>query len=289
MSKFLLSVFAGLGAMIGWGSSDFFAKISIGKAGKFRTLLWTQIIGFAFVIILSLIIGADFFISPKLLGILFVSSIMGTVGFFLLYKALEMGNASVVIPIASSYSVFSVIAAYVFLGQRVNNYQYVAIAVIIIGVILTSLEFKHVTKKLSFMKGMLEVVLFAVIIGFSIPLDDYVLNEVNWVFVSILLRLFRLIIVFVVLIVIGRKFELLKFPSEVKVPLLLVAIFDVIGHTSYVMGLSIGDSIVIAPIASALAIVTVVLSVIFLKEKLHFYQIFGIVLAVSGVITLSIV
>lgn len=289
MSKFLLSILAGFVAMIGWGSSDFFAKISIGKAGKFRTLIWTQIIGFVLVLFLSLILGIDFSISPKLVGILFLSSIMGTAGFFLLYKALEVGNASVVVPIASSYSVFSVIAAYIFLGQRVYDYQYIAIAVIIIGVILTSLEFKHVTKKLSFMKGMLEVVLFAVIIGFSIPLDDYVLNEVDWVFVSILLRLFRLIVVFIVLIFIGRKFKLLQFPTQVKIPLLLVAFFDVIGHVSYVIGLSIGDSIVVAPIASALAIVTVILSVIFLKEKLHLYQVLGIVFAIGGVITLSIV
>ena len=49
-------------------------------------------------------------------------------------------------------------------------------------------------------------------------------------------------------------------------------------------GLTIGDAILITPIASALSIVTIVLAVVFLKDKISKPQGFGIVMAVAGII-----
>jgi bacterial/archaeal transporter family protein len=49
-------------------------------------------------------------------------------------------------------------------------------------------------------------------------------------------------------------------------------------------GLTIGDAILITPIASALSIVTIVLAVIFLKDKVARLQGFGIALAIVGII-----
>ena len=49
-------------------------------------------------------------------------------------------------------------------------------------------------------------------------------------------------------------------------------------------GLTIGDAILITPIASALSIVTISMAVIFLKDKVTKLQGFGIITAVSGII-----
>jgi drug/metabolite transporter (DMT)-like permease len=49
-------------------------------------------------------------------------------------------------------------------------------------------------------------------------------------------------------------------------------------------GLTIGDAILITPIASALSIVTITLAVIFLNEKITKLQGVGIVTAIAGII-----
>ena len=49
-------------------------------------------------------------------------------------------------------------------------------------------------------------------------------------------------------------------------------------------GLTIGDAILITPIASALSIVTIMLAIIFLKDKVTKFQGFGIIVAVAGII-----
>ena len=49
-------------------------------------------------------------------------------------------------------------------------------------------------------------------------------------------------------------------------------------------GLTIGDAILITPIASALSIVTIALAVIFLKDKISKLQGFGIFTAIIGII-----
>jgi uncharacterized membrane protein len=49
-------------------------------------------------------------------------------------------------------------------------------------------------------------------------------------------------------------------------------------------GLTLGDAILITPIASALSVVTITLAVIFLKEKLSKLQGLGIIMAIVGII-----
>jgi len=49
-------------------------------------------------------------------------------------------------------------------------------------------------------------------------------------------------------------------------------------------GLTIGDAILITPIASALSIVTITLAIIFLKDNVTKFQGLGIITAVAGII-----
>jgi len=49
-------------------------------------------------------------------------------------------------------------------------------------------------------------------------------------------------------------------------------------------GLTIGDAILITPIASALSIVTITLAIIFLKDKVTKLQGLGIMTAIAGII-----
>ena len=49
-------------------------------------------------------------------------------------------------------------------------------------------------------------------------------------------------------------------------------------------GLTIGDAILITPIASALSIVTITLAIVFLKDKVTRLQGLGITAAITGIV-----
>jgi uncharacterized membrane protein len=53
-------------------------------------------------------------------------------------------------------------------------------------------------------------------------------------------------------------------------------------------GLTIGDAILITPIASALSIVTITLAIFFLKDKITNIQGLGIVTAIVGIIVTAL-
>ena len=68
---------------------------------------------------------------------------------------------------------------------------------------------------------------------------------------------------------------------------IVVGLLEAMGILSVSFGLSVGDSIIIAPIASALTLVTVGLAMIFLKEKISRTQAFGILMTVAGIVLMG--
>lgn len=65
---------------------------------------------------------------------------------------------------------------------------------------------------------------------------------------------------------------------------LLVGILEAAAVASVNWGLTIGDVILVTPIASALTIVTITMALVFLKEKVTKVQGFGMVIAVIGIV-----
>ena len=53
-------------------------------------------------------------------------------------------------------------------------------------------------------------------------------------------------------------------------------------------GLTIGDAILITPIASALSIVTITLAILFLKDKVTKLQGVGMVAAIAGIVVTAL-
>jgi len=53
-------------------------------------------------------------------------------------------------------------------------------------------------------------------------------------------------------------------------------------------GLTVGDAILITPIASALSVVTIAMAIIFLKDRVSRVQGIGILTSVSGIIVTGV-
>ena len=81
-----------------------------------------------------------------------------------------------------------------------------------------------------------------------------------------------------------RELYLTQVTTTTKLMLVLIGIIEAGAIAIVNFGLTIGDAILIMPIASALSVVTITMAVVFLKDKITKLQGLGIITAVFGII-----
>ncbi len=290
MDQLLTSIVSGLSAMFGWGSADFLASTSIKKLGTFRTFFWMMVVGFVEITLAMIFITKNYEISFFLIFLIVVSSFVWVVGYLLLYRAFEIGAIPIVSTVVTSQSVFAVIAGIFFFHESLSLLKVLFILLIILGSICVSLDFDFFKQgKINFLKGFKEAAISALLFGIIfLPFNKYLTENADLLFVNFLTRLFSLLILVFIAFFARKTLKLELKNNKDNLVLLSVGVLDVSALLSLSFGLSNGLAVIVAPISQSLSIVTILLAVIFLKEKLKINQIIGIVMTVSGIILLSI-
>lgn len=166
MSTAILSLLSGLGGMFGWGIYDFFGGVYSKKIGPYKTLFWSQLAGFIAIFLLYIIVGNNLNIPLSIYFLLPIAALFYTGGYLFLMRGFEIGNISIVAATMNLWAVFTILIAFVFMGQRLTGIQSIGVLMIICGASLSSLnwdEIKNKTFKLSL--GIKETVLGALFFG----------------------------------------------------------------------------------------------------------------------------
>lgn len=286
MSRTLLSILAGLGGMLGWGVSDFFANTTSERIGHTKTLFWSQIAGLLLVVFLTLLIPISLSTSPLLLTLSVVAGIGYAVGYLLFYKGFEIGNVSVVSAVVNLQTIFVMLIAYFLFEQTLSIIQIPAIFLVILGILLVSVNFKELTAgTVSLLAGVKETLISTILFGVIYwPLQEFIVEQTSWILTIIIIKVVALATIS--LIAGWQKESLLvtKVSRKQIFVLSLIGILEALAVVSVALGLTYGDSIIVAPISSALTLVTVGLAMMFLNEKLTRIQLVGILITISGII-----
>lgn len=291
MNKTLISILAGLGGMFGWGTSDFFANSASEKVGHTKTFFWSQIAGLGLIALIVLFFPPSFALSPLLLGLTLLSGITYALGYLMFYKGFEIGNVSVVSAVINTQVLFVILISYFLRGQTLTTLQIPAIVLILIGVTLVSTDLNDLKKgTVSLLKGVKETLLAAIFFGvFYWPLNEYIAEQSDWLAVSFLTKLCAILAVLALSLFISKRTLAIKETSKKLITLLIaVGTLEAVGVLSTTVGQQYGDSIIVAPIASSLTVVTVTLAMIFSKERINRTQGIGIALVVIGIIMTSL-
>ncbi|KKQ34932.1 MAG: hypothetical protein US52_C0041G0003 [candidate division WS6 bacterium GW2011_GWA2_37_6] len=290
MSNVVLALVGGIGSMFGYGSSDYYAKTIINKIGDVLSLVYVQLIG-------AILLFLYFLIDPVLPDfdtwkvITFLS--MGffySLGYFLLYRAFEIGKMSVVSPISSIYSVLAAIISFVFFAEIFDLNKIIVFVLIVLGVILTSFNLREVKGKISLSdlsKGTFEALGAACIFGVFFPIWDKLIEGDGWIVWLIFLRM-HIVVTISVFYLLMQKKNLADFRVKKKlwVRLLLVSVLEVFAFyiLSYSLNKVEGYTSIIVAIQSSYSIVTAVFAYILLKERLAMNQYIGVGLIVAGLV-----
>ncbi|SRR5258706_4688781 len=286
-----LGILSGIFALFGWGVSDFTGAIASRKINNVRTLFWSLSIGsvifLIFYIFTSLRLPVFTF---SYLGIMFLAALLQATGGYFFFKGFQVGDVSIVSPIASSFGMWTVILAVIFLHETLSIFQIFQIGLIIIGIFLVSTDISKFIKKSKFLisdKGAKYAFIASLFWAISFILYSPLVKVNGWLISAICLRLLMLSCVFI--FAFFTKKNLLFSPKKEITPFVLItASADVIGYSGYSIGLEHGLTAIVSPVAAAFPLVTVFLAQIYLKEKLVLNQIIGIVGIISGLILLSL-
>lgn len=285
MSTLILSIFAGLGGMIGWGLYDFFGGLYSKSIGNFKTFFWSQLAGAIFASLLILPFSINLNITPRTVIFIFVASFLYSVAYLLFFKGFMLGNVSIISATMNLWAVFTMIFAFILLGQRLSPFQFLGVLLIITGVVFVSLKVDEIKgKNIQLLSGVKETVLAAFLFGVFWIFSEVVSEEIGWVSTTLLVKigvvLFMLLFSFLGKQALGAA----KTSPRILMMILLAGVLEALAVASVNWGLTIGDAILVTPISSALSIVTIGMAVIFLKEKISKLQGVGIAVAVTGIV-----
>lgn len=289
MDKTLISVLAGLGGMFGWGISDFFANLSSDKIGHLKTFLWSQIAGVIFTVLLIPFFGIGAHVSLLLGIIIYLSSITYAAGYLFFYKAFEIGNVSIVAAISNLNVIIAMLIAVIFSGQSLTPFQLFSVFLVLSGAFLVSVNFKDFKKnEFKLLAGVKEVLFASVFFGIFWNLSEYISEKIGWLPTSLYVKLGAIISLLIFSFFAKKKLKIKKASKKILIVVVLVGILEAAAVVSVNYGLEFGDLVLVSPIASALSVVTILMAVVFLKEKITKIQTLGIIITIIGIILTSL-
>jgi drug/metabolite transporter (DMT)-like permease len=293
-----LGIILGLTGAVCWGMADFAARFASRRVGAYRTLFFMQFFGFVALSVYLKFTGGFSHVAPgwEPWALTVAAGLLNVTASLSLYHSFEIGVMSIVGPVSSSYPALTVALALAS-GERIHALRGIGMAVTFIGVILAAMSFAPKasdpsasggTSSGSYLsRGVGWAILAAVGFGFMFWFLGFHVVPLVGDAVSVwVMRLTALVSLAVVALPARQSIRLPH--GGVWWMLAAVGLTDTAAFVSNNAGLHIGPVSVVSVLASLYGAVTVLLSWIFLDERLERSQWLGIVFIFVGIVCVSI-
>ena len=278
-------IMLGLLAAAGWGTADFFAKISVTREKKFVPLHISNLVGLFLITAYIFFYPVPGYSFLQIIPSMFFVSFFMSIGWILFWLSLREGKVSIQTPIGSSFGLITLILAIIFLGESPSMVQILGAILVVSGVFVASLP-KFSLKVISFDRNALMVMVAAVCWGiayiflavYSKGVPPMVAFQSEIFFSSIIALIFT--------IAYGNKLLPSK-PSNLLPPL-VTGIVDGGGLLAYFLAVYTLQTSLLAPISSTYPVFAILLSMIFLKETLRRYQLASVATIILGIFLISL-
>ncbi|MFZ5821747.1 MAG: EamA family transporter [Chloroflexota bacterium] len=285
MNITILSIFLGIGGMFGWGIYDFLGGVFAKQIGPFKSFFWSQLAGLVSVSLLALVFTSSVGASIPVIILSAIAAMIYAAGYLLFFKGFEIGNVSIVAATMNLWAVFTMLFAFIFMGQRLSIMQTVGVLMIISGATLASLHWSDIrNRRFQLSAGVKEAILGAFFFGVFWNISEIISEEIGWLSTTLFVKFGIILFLLIFSFLARRELNLSHATAQTKYMVALMGMIEAGAVALVNYGLTIGDAILITPIASALSIVTITLAIIFLKDKVTKLQGVGIITAIIGII-----
>jgi len=285
MSTAILSILSGIAGMFGWGIYDFLGGVYTKQIGPFKSFFWSQLAGFISILLLLLVLPTGINVPTLVLILLPIAAVLYSAGYLFFFKGFEVGNVSIVAATMNLWAVFTMLFAFLFMGQRLSKIQTLGVFMIISGVTLASLNWDDLkSQRFQLSKGVKEAVFGAFFFGIFWNISEVISEEIGWMLTTLFVKLGIVLFLLLFSSFIKRDLDIRKTATKTKYMVALMGIVEAGAVAAVNYGLTIGDAILITPISSALSIVTITLAITFLKDKITKHRGVGMLIAIAGIV-----
>jgi uncharacterized membrane protein len=275
------------------GVADFFAALVSRKLGSFRTL-FVMIAGSAlFLVLLQLVWFQQSLMSLPDLLLMFGIATAAVVGYLAFYRALALGPVAVVSPIAACDGAVAALIGVALIGESLRGVHYAAIALLVLGVALAATDLRELKKGLK-MPGKGPLLALVTMFGFGIAIAGvaYLADRYQSFLLPILCL--RCCIFIQMLAVAGVKRPAAVSGAGLAVVLAAagIGLLDTGSLLALAQGMVAEQGSKVAlmgPLYGAYPVITVLLTQLFLREKLVTNQWVGVGLVMFGTIAIVVI
>jgi len=291
MGNLTIAVLGGLLGMLGFGTSNFLAKKTIGVMSSLQVLIFSQFIGAGFMTLYLIREPALPALTPPNLRSVLVFGLLNALAYVLLYRALDVGKASIVTPISSTFNIAVPIVSFFLFHESFSGSKIVALVLVVVGVVLTAVQSAGVGEQGGDLaKGLPYVAGWVLIWAFYLPFWDRFIEGDGWVVWVILVKV--VLVVAVTLYASLVQKEKLGFGSKTLLLwLVMIGVCETVGNLgmTWAFNASVNTTSIITALVSASPLVTVLLALAVLKERVAAHQGIGIGLIIVGMVILPFI
>ena len=176
--------------MFGWGIYDFLGGVYSKQIGSFKPFFWSQLAGLISLLLLLLAIPLNHILPPLVIILLPIAAIFYSAGYLLFFKGFEIGNVSIVAATMNLWAVFTMLFAFIFMGQRLSIMQSLGVFMIISGVTLASLNWRDISNhRFKLSVGVKETVLGAFFFGIFWNISEIISEKIGWLPTTLYVKL----------------------------------------------------------------------------------------------------
>jgi transporter family protein len=284
----VLGIIFGLGAMLSFGFHNAISQVPAKELGSEKTIFYkgfvTSVLFFMFMF---------FFVKPEqfraeyfLLSLLL--AFVGYLALRFLLNGLKVGKVGVVVPIANTSVIYTVLLSFIFFGERLSTFQYLAILLIVIGVFVVSVnfnEFKN-THKLFKSSGIYHAIFTSLLWGILYFVMKIPVNVIGPILTSFFIEFGATIFSYIHLKV---NDETINFPKKSMIKyLVLVGILIGLGTLLMNLGFMYYKVSFVAVLVFSSPIVSTLYGKFVYKDKLSSQQWFATFLILAGLVVISL-
>ena len=276
--------------LVGFGVADYVIVFLSKSAGFLKGMLWNAIFMLFYLLCISFVSGRTtnlFEISTGEFVVGFIAGIITTLGGLSFFKGTQVGNLSVLSPIASSYSVIIIFFSILFLSEILLPIQVGSVVLVVVGTILVSINLKNfknlklVITDRSVPYGLLAMFFW----GTSFILIGDMTVKIGWLEIIILTTISGVLFLTILTLYKEKSLSITNYSYKLAA---LLGILSSMGYLGYSLGVNSTYASIVAPVVAAAPVVTIFLALLFLKEKLAKEQKIGIFLLMLGLVILAV-
>jgi len=218
-------------------------------------------------------------------------AVTGVGGVLLLYRGLALGPIAVVSPIGAAYVAVAVVLVVVVLGEQLSSTQVIAIAATFAGIVLTATDGRSLASAL---RRPVPGVWFALVAMASLGCWSAIMAYATRTQDGLALVLLQRVVsaaVLLAIFVIRRDLTLVtlgRIDRSTWSLVLATGVLDTMANVLFVLGVQSGSASVVATASGAYPIVTALLAIVLLRERLAPNQYAGVVVLIAGLVGLGL-